>query len=112
VLALLIGPATAMALPAVLPRAVALARAMLPGGPAEEAPSWIGRLGWPVAAALAGMIALDLSGVTRGEVERIWIPYAAWMTIAPAVHRPPARTLLLAQAATALTIQGLVWSPW
>ncbi|WP_252846864.1 hypothetical protein [Actinoallomurus purpureus] len=112
VLALLIGPATAMALPAVLPRAVALARAMLPGGPAEEATSWIGRLGWPVAAALAGMIALDLSGVTRGEVERIWIPYAAWMTIAPAVHRPPARTLLLAQALTALTIQGLVWSPW
>lgn len=139
VLALLIGPATAMALPAVLRhaaalarstfpgpadgeqvsrgigRAAAVARSMLPGGPAdraEQASSRIGRLGWPVAAALIGMVALDLSGVTRGEVERIWIPYATWMTAASAVHRPPARTLLLAQAVTALAIQALVRSPW
>ncbi|GAA4638077.1 hypothetical protein GCM10023196_094410 [Actinoallomurus vinaceus] len=171
VLALLIGPATAMALPTVLRHTAALAKALLPGGPADpgenrwrgtgrgalrwrgaghsmlrwrgaeraeyrpagaghsafrwrgaggervaaEGPGgsvWIGRLGWPVAAALAGMIALDLSGVTRGEVERIWIPYAAWTTIAPAVVRPPARTLLLAQVATALVIQALARSPW
>ncbi|MCO5972965.1 hypothetical protein [Actinoallomurus soli] len=108
VLALLIGPATAMALPAVLGRAVPLARAMV----RRAAPVGGGRLGLPVAAALIGMVALDLSGVTRGEVERIWIPYAAWTTIACAVHRPPARTLLLAQAVTALTVQALVRSPW
>ncbi|MCO5992935.1 hypothetical protein [Actinoallomurus rhizosphaericola] len=108
VLALLIGPATAMALPAVLGRVVPLARAMA----RRAAPVGGGRLGLPVAAALIGMAALDLSGVTRGEVERIWIPYAAWTTIACAVHRPPARTLLLAQAVTALTVQALVRSPW
>ncbi|MEV5747884.1 hypothetical protein AB0L00_08700 [Actinoallomurus sp. NPDC052308] len=108
VLALLVGPATAAALPAVLGRAVALARSMVRRtGPVDD-----GRLGWPVAAALIGMVALDLSGVTRGEVERIWIPYAAWTTVACAVHRPPARTLLLAQAVTALLIQALVRSPW
>ncbi|MFL6053003.1 MAG: hypothetical protein ACJ72W_08830 [Actinoallomurus sp.] len=135
VLALLIGPATAMALPAVLGRAAAVARATLPGGRTEhlapgigraagvalatlrarrvrQVPSGIGWLGRPVAAALIGMVALDLSGVTRGEVERIWIPYATWMTVASAVHRPPARTLLLAQAVTALAIQALVRSPW
>jgi hypothetical protein len=108
VLALLIGPATAMALPAVLGRAVTLARAIV----RRKDPVDRGRLGWPVAAALIGMVALDLSGVTRGEVERIWIPYATWMTIASAVHRPPARTLLFAQAVTALAIQALVRSPW
>ncbi|GAB3987212.1 hypothetical protein GCM10029978_105050 [Actinoallomurus acanthiterrae] len=119
VLALLIGPATAMALPTVLGHAVALARSRWRGagrGPvaAERSgvPVWTGRLGWPVAAAFVGMVALDLSGVTRGEVERIWIPYAAWMTIAPAVARPPARTLLLVQVATALVIQALARSPW
>ncbi|MEV0407894.1 hypothetical protein [Actinoallomurus sp. NPDC050550] len=119
VLALLIGPATAMALPTVLGHAAALARSRWRGAgrgsvAVERAgvPAWTGRLGWPVAAALVGMIALDLSGVTRGEVERIWIPYAAWTTIAPAVARPPTRTLLLAQVATALVIQALARSPW
>jgi hypothetical protein len=61
---------------------------------------------------LAGMVALDVSGVTRGEVERIWIPYAVWVIAANAVHRRPARALLLTQAATALAIEALVRSPW
>jgi methylthioxylose transferase len=119
VLALLIGPATAVALPTVLGHATALARIRWRGAGREPVtdersgvPAWTGWLGWPVAAAFVGMIALDLSGVTRGEVERIWIPYAAWTTIAPAVARPPARTLLLAQVATALVIQALARSPW
>ncbi|MCO5986781.1 hypothetical protein NE235_11780 [Actinoallomurus spadix] len=113
VLALLIGPATAMALPTVLGRAVPLARAMVRrAAPAGGGRLGGGRLGVLVAAALIGMVALDVSGVTRGEVERIWIPYAAWAAVACAVHRPPARTLLLAQAVTALTIEALVRSPW
>ncbi|GLY88041.1 hypothetical protein [Actinoallomurus iriomotensis] len=92
VLALIIGPMAAGALPYVLRRG--------------------GALGVLTAAALLGVLALDLSGVTRGEVERIWLPYAAWLTAAAAVHRPPARRALLVQAVTALLIQALVRSPW
>ncbi|MFD0850968.1 hypothetical protein ACFQ07_01915 [Actinomadura adrarensis] len=63
-------------------------------------------------AALIGLLALDVSGVTRGEVERIWIPYAAWVVLASAQHHPPARAWLSAQAALAVTIQALVSSHW
>ncbi|NEA28064.1 hypothetical protein G3I70_37030, partial [Actinomadura bangladeshensis] len=47
-----------------------------------------------------------------GEVERIWVPFAAWAVAAAALHRPPARGWLAAQAATALAVQALVLSPW
>jgi hypothetical protein len=80
-----------------------------PGGRGHLPPD---RLGWFAAAALAGVLALDLSGVTSGEVERIWIPYAAWVVTVAAVHRPPARTMLLAQTVTALVIEAFVRSPW
>jgi hypothetical protein len=137
VLALLAGPATARALPYALAPAVARIRAL--AAARGTAPPWLRpasgssggghrlasprtgglprtpgaeRLAWPVMAALAGMVALDLSGVTRGEVERIWIPYAVWVIAANAVHRRPARALLLAQAVTALVIEALVRSPW
>jgi methylthioxylose transferase len=92
VLALIVGPVPAVVLPYVLRRGRAL--------------------GLLAAAALIGVLALDLSGVTRGEVERIWLPYAAWMTAAAAVYRPPARRALLVQAVIALLLQALVRSPW
>ncbi|XRQ08983.1 hypothetical protein ACN3XK_72970, partial [Actinomadura welshii] len=83
-------------------RAAARARAAGPGAAVAAL----------AAAALAGVLALDASGVTRGEVERIWVPYAAWLLAAAALHRPPARAWLAAQAATALAVQALVLSPW
>ncbi|MEW2353292.1 hypothetical protein [Spirillospora sp. NPDC029432] len=92
VLALLVGPATAHA----------LARA-----PFRDRP-----IAWLVGAALIGLLALDLSGVTRGEVERIWIPYAAWVVLAAARHAPPARGWLATQAALTLGVQALVLSHW
>jgi hypothetical protein len=70
-----------------------------------------GRTG-TVATASAGVRALDLPGITRGEVKRIRLPYAAWMTATAAVCRPPARRVPLAQAVTAPLIQALVRSPW
>ncbi|WP_018653898.1 hypothetical protein [Actinomadura flavalba] len=93
VLALLTGPATAMALP-------------------ETRRHRRSPLVWLAAAALVGTLALDLSGVTRGEVERIWLPFALWMVPLAVLHRPPARLLLAAQAVTALAIQGFVLSEW
>ena len=91
-------PAAAAALPYLLRKATR------PSTPA-------GRLGIVLGAVLLGVLALDISGVTRGEVERIWLPYAAWMTAGAAVHGAR-RRMLLAQVATALLIQALVKSPW
>ncbi|WP_171064529.1 hypothetical protein [Actinomadura soli] len=104
VLGLLTGPAAAHALPraAGALRHAAAARA---AGPAAAVAALAG-------AALLGVLVLDASGVTRGEVERIWVPFAAWVTVAAALHRPPARAWLAAQAATALAVQALVLSPW
>jgi hypothetical protein len=63
-------------------------------------------------AVLIALAVLDLSGVTRGEVERIWVPYAMWVITATALHRPPARGWLAAQAVTGLALQAFIASPW
>ncbi len=89
VLALVTGPATA----------VGLAR-----------PPWPGS-GALVAAAVVAVLALDVSGVTRGEVERIWLPYAVWVGLA-AAWAAPGRHWLAVQAGMGLLLQGLVVSPW
>ncbi|MWK39754.1 hypothetical protein GEV43_41075 [Actinomadura sp. J1-007] len=102
VLGLLTGPAVAHALPDLL-------RTLRRGA---RAPSAIPAGTLLAAAALLGTLVLDASGVTRGEVERIWIPYAMWIVVAAAPHRPPARTWLAAQALTALAVQALVLSEW
>ncbi|RFS83865.1 hypothetical protein D0T12_16775 [Actinomadura spongiicola] len=104
VLGLLTGPAVAHA----LPRAAAALRDAARNR-ARTPPAAVAAL---AAAGLVGALALDVSGVTRGEVERIWVPYAAWLMTAAALHRPPARAWLAAQAATAVTVQALVLSPW
>lgn len=102
VLGLLTGPAVAHALPGLL-------RALRRG---VRTPSAIPAGTLLAAAALLGTLVLDASGVTRGEVERIWIPYAMWIVVAAAPHRPPARGWLAAQALTALAVQALVLSEW
>lgn len=63
--------------------------------------------------ALAAIVAADLSGLSKAEVERIWLPYAIWLLVAtgwlPARHR---RWWLAAQAATALAVNHLLLTPW
>lgn len=113
VLGLLTGPAVAHALPRTLARLGrgALWREVLDRGPRSRAaaPAAVAVL---AGAALLGVLVLDASGVTRGEVERIWVPFAAWLTVAAAVDRPRVRAWLAAQAVTALAVQALVLSPW
>ena len=70
-----------------------------------------GTAGWLVVAALLAVAVSDLSGVMRGEVERIWLPYAPWVVVAAAVLNRT-RGWLLLQVAVALAVQGLVISPW
>ncbi|NJP34358.1 hypothetical protein [Micromonospora thermarum] len=64
----------------------------------------------PVTAALA-IVAADLSGLSKAEVERIWLPFTVWLLVA--TTHLPARThrwWLTAQALTALTVNHLLWT--
>ena len=65
------------------------------------------------AAALLAIVAADLSGLSKAEVERIWLPYAIWLLVAtawlPARHR---RWWLAGQALTALAVNHLLLTVW
>lgn len=66
-----------------------------------------------VGAAALAVAAADLSGLSKAEVERIWLPFAVWLVLAaallPAAHR---RWWLAAQAATALAVNHLLFTNW
>ena len=65
-----------------------------------------------VGTALVSLAAADLSGLSRGETERIWLIFVPWIGLAAAalvVHR---RSWLAAQLALALALQAGVRSPW
>ncbi|MFB9191858.1 hypothetical protein ACFFWA_02680 [Actinomadura verrucosospora] len=119
VLGLLTGPAVAHALPRTLTELCrgalwrdVLWRGVLGRGPRSRAVAPAAAVAALAGAALLGVLVLDVSGVTRGEVERIWVPFAAWLTVAVAVDRSRVRAWLAAQAVTALAVQALVLSPW
>ncbi|MGK5741037.1 hypothetical protein [Micromonospora sp. URMC 103] len=64
----------------------------------------------PLAAAVA-VAGADLSGLSKAEVERIWLPFAVWLLVAAA--RLPAgssRWWLAGQGATALAVNHLLWT--
>jgi hypothetical protein len=66
----------------------------------------------PLAAAVAIALA-DLSGLSKAEVERIWLPFTVWLMAATAVLPPGSRRGWLAvQAATALAVNHLVLTAW
>ncbi|WP_248959905.1 hypothetical protein [Sphaerisporangium perillae] len=118
VLALVTGPATAAGLARFGPVTVAALARFSPVtaagltrfGPVTGAGSrWYG-LKVLVGTALVAVLALDVSGVTRGEVERIWIPYALWIGLAASLAG--GRRWLAAQALIGLLLQSLVLSPW
>jgi hypothetical protein len=62
----------------------------------------------PAAAALALVVA-DLSQMSRGEVERIWLPLVPWLALAAPGDR---RAWLAGQVAVALALQLCLRSPW
>ncbi|HEY6424233.1 MAG TPA: hypothetical protein VIY28_13490 [Pseudonocardiaceae bacterium] len=64
------------------------------------------------AAALA-VLAADISGLSKAEVERIWLPFAVWL-IAGAALLPArqARWWLGAQAVVALAVNHLLLTTW
>lgn len=66
----------------------------------------------PLAAALAVLVA-DLTGLSKAEVERIWLPFTVWLVAATALLPASARRYwLAAQAVTALAVNHLVLTNW
>ncbi|WP_443059527.1 hypothetical protein [Streptomyces sp. NBC_00443] len=69
------------------------------------------RLGVLVLGALVAMLAADLSGMSKAETERIWLPFALWLLPACAFLRGP-RAWLAGQAALALLVNHLLLTGW
>jgi hypothetical protein len=112
-LALATGPAAAAGLALAARRAVGDARASwAAAGPAvRRRPAIAPRTAvLPVAAALA-VAAADASGLSKGEVERIWLPFVPWL-LAGAATLGNRRGWLAAQVALALVLAVWLDSPW
>lgn len=73
-------------------------------------------LGALVVLALAGIamvLAADLSGMSKAEVERIWLPFVPWVLLGTALLPRRLRVPVLAvQLGTALLMQHIVFSQW
>ncbi|GAA3641385.1 hypothetical protein GCM10022267_29670 [Lentzea roselyniae] len=63
---------------------------------------------WIIAAGIA-ILAADLSGLSKAETERIWLPFAVWLLAGTAKLD---RRWLTAQAVTALAVNHLVLTNW
>ncbi|WP_230193787.1 hypothetical protein [Streptomyces coriariae] len=69
------------------------------------------RLALLVLAALLALSAADISGMSKAETERIWLPFAMWLLPACAFLTRP-RAWLTAQAALALLLNHLLLTGW
>jgi hypothetical protein len=68
---------------------------------------------WLVGAAVAMVLAADLSQMSKAEVERIWLPFVPWLLVSCALLPEKWRRIGLAvQVATALVVQHLLFTGW
>jgi hypothetical protein len=59
------------------------------------------------------MLAADLSGMSKAETERIWLPFTLWLPAAAAhLPRRDHRGWLAAQAVAALLLNHLLLLNW
>lgn len=78
----------------------------------------VGRLGgtgaaWLAAGAVVALLAATASGLSKSEVERIWLPFTVWLVpLAAWLPRDRAPRWLAAQAAWALVIAVLLRTTW
>ena len=67
----------------------------------------------PALGALAAVLVADASGLSKAEVERIWLPFVPPLALlAAAVPTRHRRALLAGQVALALVLQAALASPW
>jgi methylthioxylose transferase len=65
------------------------------------------------AAAALGVLVADLSGLSKAEVERIWLPFAVWLLAATGLlPARQARWWLAAQTVLALAVNHLLLTTW
>ncbi len=64
-----------------------------------------------VLAALAAVVVADLTGLSKAEVERIWLPFAVWLVV-PCALLPRPQRWLAAQALLALAVNHLLLTVW
>ena len=69
------------------------------------------RLAFLVAAGLLALLVADLSGMSKAETERIWLPFALWLLPSCALLSHP-RAWLAAQAVLALLLNHLLATGW
>ncbi|MCW8103464.1 hypothetical protein [Streptomyces tauricus] len=69
------------------------------------------RLALLVLCGLLALLTADLSGMSKAETERIWLPFAIWLLPASALLSHP-RTWLGAQAVLALLLNHLLLTGW
>jgi hypothetical protein len=102
-LTLAVGPAAVAGLRRTAP-------SFLAGLPGRGAPTPVVAL---VRGAVLAVLTATVSGLSKAEVERIWLPFAVWLVLA-AVALPPAsrRWWLAAQAGTALVVNHVLLTSW
>ena len=68
-----------------------------------------------VGAAVAVVLLADVSGMSKAEVERIWLPFVPWVMAVGALlatQTRAARMWLTVQASGALLLAVAIRSPW
>ncbi|MBZ9643754.1 hypothetical protein K8369_31160, partial [Streptomyces sp. PSKA30] len=70
-----------------------------------------GRLAVLLLGAFLAQLAADLSGMSKAETERIWLPFALWL-LAACAFLPRPRIWLAAQAVVAFLVNHLLWTGW
>ncbi|MFJ8906546.1 MULTISPECIES: hypothetical protein [unclassified Streptomyces] len=101
---LVVGPATVAGLRRGGGVLLGTARAALLRGP-------VPRLALLVGSALLALLIADLSGMSKAETERIWLPFTLWLLPAGS-FLPGPRGWLAGQAASALLLNHLVLTGW
>jgi hypothetical protein len=71
-------------------------------------------LRWLAGASLIAVTVADLSGLSKGEVERIWLPFLPFASLAVVRLAPSRRAAswIAAQAAVTIALQTLLVWPW
>jgi hypothetical protein len=68
-----------------------------------------------VGGGLAAVVLAELSGLSEGEVERIWLPFTVWVVVAAAALDPrwrSSRVFLALQASSTLALVALIETYW
>lgn len=84
---------------------------LFPRSGAPDRPAAEARLSLLVLSALLALLVADLSGMSKAETERIWLPFTIWLLPACALLTRP-RAWLAAQAVLALLLNHLLLTGW